>query len=144
VNATEQWRNAKYLEESAAHVQAFGITDLAAGGQIETGRAQRHHPAKGLLTLAYLIPERVRQLGTAARSPAAAQGALLKFHRHQFLWHAYRQGAQAHGVQHLKDGGVRADSQRERQSRYRRKALVQAELPGAVTPGTLPANDRRV
>jgi len=64
-------------------------------------------------------------------------------HPHQFLRLLDRQGAKAHRVDELKDGGVGARAKRQREDRDNRKDRIAPEQPEAV-PKILPGRLKEV
>src|SRR6185436_14789006 len=105
------------VEEAAADPQALGRLCLAAAREVERRPAEGECAREGVLAIADLLPDRVRQARPPVRE--VPPGALLRHRRDldQLFRPYHGQRLQPHGVDHLEDRRVRADPDREREDR---------------------------
>src|SRR5579864_7197263 len=103
----------QHAKKIAAHPQATSVARFAAGGQVEPGATPGKNAGESLLMIADLFPERVGQVRVAAGEVSLGPMAVGDPDHGEFLRILDRQGAQANGVDQLKDGGVSADAERE-------------------------------
>ena len=89
--------------------------------------------AERLLLALDLLPLRKRQAGATGREVSRAHRALGEIDHRKLLRANHRQGLQPHRVDELKDGGVGADTERQRQHRHGGECRVGAELSRSET-----------
>ena len=123
--------DAEHLEEIAAHPQAAGPARVDAAPDHEPGVAPREHPGERLLVAGDQLPERIGGFRVDAFVAAVGLRTVGTDFR-EVLSIVNRQEPQPDGVEQLKDGGVRADAERERQDRHGREDRTAAQEPQSI------------
>jgi hypothetical protein len=101
------------VKEIAADANALCLADLAAGGQIEPLVGPDSDFGEAFLALTDLLPHGKRELGVLAGKLAGTPMAVCNPDGSQLLGVLDRNGAQADGVDELKDGGIGTDTESE-------------------------------
>src|SRR6267142_2624223 len=100
--------------------------------RIATAASARSSPAEKRRPLCGVTPSTEEKLSVYA-SPRASAGPRNGVRElHQLLRISQRQQAQHHGIQQAEDGGIRADSKRQRQDGYGRESGGLAQRPRGV------------
>src|SRR3954465_3639260 len=114
-------RNAEDVEHFAADPKAVDDAFLAFLREVETGRAVREDAFEGVLIIADCFPKRVGEIFVAAD---------VKPREAMRIGNGKR--TEHHGVHDAKNGGVRADAERERKNRGYGEAARAHEIAPAV------------
>src|SRR5437660_3944918 len=107
-------RDAQDVEEPAAHPQSLDGARLSAFGEIECLDVPRKDSGEGLLVRSNLLPDWIGEHDATAREVAASKRFVRQMHLDESLGINHRQHLELHGVEQLKDRGVRADAEGQR------------------------------
>src|SRR5580658_1935197 len=116
-------RDTEYTKEIRADPQALGEVAFTARGQVEPVGRPGQRPGEGLLMIANLFPNRIREGGYVPSHKLQLDKPVRIFHG---------QRTQHYCVQHAENGGVCADAERQRENRRRCKSRIGSEGSQAV------------
>src|SRR5580765_721037 len=132
-DATQQRRHTKSVEEITVYIETASAAGASAIGHVEARGIPDGHSGKCLLVIPDLLPDWIgEEGGTAARCSGAAFG-IGHTDEHKLIWVFHRQAAQGHGVKQLKDGGVGADTEGERENGDGGKCRIQPQDAKSIT-----------
>ena len=135
-----RWRNEpsqkrmhrKDVEKVAAHPDAFRIVRFAARRQIERFGSPGRNGGKAFLAFANLLPHGKSDIRIAALEISRAPVAIRDFYDGELFWVLHRNRAQADGVNQLKNCGVGADSQGQRQDCHKGESRAESKHSEAI------------
>jgi hypothetical protein len=123
--------DAQQVEEAGRDGRGFHLFGLVAAGEIEAAIAEEGDPVEDAVLVAPL--DEVLQAGLHALGHQAVERRVGFPHHRQPLRIAKGHGAQQHGVEDGKDGGVGSDAQRERDGRRQGEAGILAQDSKSVS-----------